>query len=235
MFIILGTDGKEYGPVTVGNVIEWMRDGRANLQTKVKLEQGQEWKTLGDFAEFGGTAGTTQVAPPARPAAPVMPVVEIQSAHRSLRLLAALIDGILKTVCYLPISIPLSRLMFEQARNGAQPTFVEMSRMVAAVFDANVAQALPLLALLLVVQLGLLTRRGQSAGKLLTGLRIVRCADESTAGFVHAFLLRGTVPFMIEQIPVLGLFFWIVDSCFIFRPDQRCLHDLLAGTKVVPA
>ena len=59
--------------------------------------------------------------------------------------------------------------------------------------------------------------------------------DHAAAGFVRAFLLRGTLPFLLEQISVLGLIFWIVDSCFIFRADQRCLHDLVAGTKVVKA
>jgi uncharacterized RDD family membrane protein YckC len=50
---------------------------------------------------------------------------------------------------------------------------------------------------------------------------------------VRAFLLRGTLPFMVEQIPLVGLLFWLVDSCFIFREDQRCLHDLVAGTRVI--
>lgn len=235
MFTIMGSDGKEYGPVTVGNVIEWMRDGRANLQTRVKLDRDQEWKTLGDFAEFGGTAGTAPAVMPPRIAAPMAPALESYSANRSLRFLAALVDGILKTLCYLPITIPLSRLLVSQAQTGEQPSFAEMSRLVTTVFDANLGQALPLFALLLLVQLGLLVRRGQSVGKLLAGLRIVRQSDDSPAGFLHAFLLRGTVPFLIEQVPVLGLLFWTVDSCFIFRDDRRCLHDLLADTKVVAA
>src|ERR1035437_7406561 len=58
MFKILGTDGKEYGPVTRGNVIEWIRDGRANLQTKAKRSDETEWKTLGDFPEFVPTGNT---------------------------------------------------------------------------------------------------------------------------------------------------------------------------------
>jgi uncharacterized RDD family membrane protein YckC len=41
-------------------------------------------------------------------------------------------------------------------------------------------------------------------------------------------------------IPILGPFllrpaFHIVDWCMIFRDDQRCLHDLIAGTRVVQA
>ena len=33
----------------------------------------------------------------------------------------------------------------------------------------------------------------------------------------------------------LGFVFLLVDFCFIFREDARCLHDLSAGTKVVKA
>src|SRR5512142_249577 len=60
MFIILGADGKEYGPVAADKIQAWIRDGRANLQTKARRDGETEWKTLGDFAEFGAAAG----APP---------------------------------------------------------------------------------------------------------------------------------------------------------------------------
>ena len=156
-------------------------------------------------------------------------------ADLSLRFLAALVDGILKTACYLPISLALFRVMIAQARSGEQPSFVETTRMMTTVFDAKLGIVLPMLAVLVLVQLFLLAQRGQSVGKLLLGLRIVRLADNTTAGFMHAFLLRGTIPFIIEQIPLLGLCFWLVDSCFIFREDRRCVHDLIAGTRVVKA
>jgi hypothetical protein len=32
-----------------------------------------------------------------------------------------------------------------------------------------------------------------------------------------------------QFVPLYG----IVDACFIFREDQRCLHDLIADTTVV--
>ncbi|MBI2516189.1 MAG: DUF4339 domain-containing protein [Opitutae bacterium] len=66
MFTILGTDGKEYGPVTAGKIMEWIRDGRANLQTKARREGETEWKALAEFAEFT----PTHAAPPAMGAAP---------------------------------------------------------------------------------------------------------------------------------------------------------------------
>jgi len=247
MFTILGVDGKEYGPVTAGKLHEWIAGGRANMQTKARREGETDWKTLGDYPElsqFGKNSGTGLPTPPVVPPLPtpsvpftsaITPSEEIKPAELSLRFLAALIDGFLKTLCYLPITLGFFHFIVAQAEARAQPSFAEMSQAMTVMFNAKFVQALPWLALLVLVQLFLLARRGQSVGKLALGLRIVRLADNTTAGFLHAFLLRGTLPFMIEQIPLAGFLFWIVDSCFIFRDDRRCLHDLLAGTKVVKA
>ena len=238
MYTILGTDGKEYGPVTVGNVIEWIRDGRANLQTKAKLDREDIWKTLGDFVEFGGRQPVTvPTTPPviAGEADFVRAVTGVESASRWLRLPAAMIDGLLKTLCYLPITIPLVRAVMAEALSGERRTFGEISQLTGTIVNDHLPRALPLLGGLMLVQLALLAWRSQSIGKLLLGLRIVRVADGGPAGVMRAFFLRGSVPFLIEQIPFAGFVFWVVDSCFIFRDDHRCLHDLLAGTRVVPA
>ena len=36
MFTIIGGDGKEYGPVTLEQVRNWVADGRANHDTQAK-------------------------------------------------------------------------------------------------------------------------------------------------------------------------------------------------------
>jgi uncharacterized RDD family membrane protein YckC len=239
MFIILGADGKEYGPVSSGAVAEWMRDGRANLQTKVRQPPGDNWQTLSEFPEFGGKTPAAPAVPPpvkARPAAPTAEIAtEAEPASRWLRLPAAMIDGLLKTLCYLPITVPLCRTMFAQAMAGEQHTFQEIAETTNQIVSDHLTQALPFFACLLAVQLTLLVTRGQTVGKLLLGLRIVRHADDAQADFLHVFLLRACVPFVFEQIPVFSLFFWLIDSAFIFRGDRRCFHDLIAGTKVVKA
>ena len=97
---------------------------------------------------------------------------------------------------------------------------------------------------LLVVQVWMLTTRGQSIGKRITGIRIVRVEDGSKPGIVHAWVLREFLVTMIGivagMIPFIGPFilrpaFHITDWCLIFRDDQRCLHDLIASTRVVRA
>jgi len=73
MFIILGADGKEYGPVTTDQVKAWISDGRANHDTQVKRESETLWKRIGDLAEF---AGTISLPPPViAPTGPIDPRV----------------------------------------------------------------------------------------------------------------------------------------------------------------
>ena len=57
MYKIIGADGKQYGPVTADQLRQWIRDGRANAQTKAQTEGGTEWKNLADFPEFSAAFG----------------------------------------------------------------------------------------------------------------------------------------------------------------------------------
>ena len=89
------------------------------------------------------------------------------------------------------------------------------------------------LALFLVVNGYLLAKHGQTVGKRLVGTRIVSVADEQILPLGSIFLLRYMPLCVIAQVPLFGNLFCLVDVFFIFRPDKRCVHDLIAGTKVV--
>jgi uncharacterized RDD family membrane protein YckC len=86
---------------------------------------------------------------------------------------------------------------------------------------------------LMAAQAYLITRTGQSIGKRFCRIRIVRWNDDGTAGFVRGVLLRMWLLEPLAFIPFVGRFLFLVDVIFIFRDDRRCLHDLVAGTKVV--
>jgi len=224
MFTIIGGDGKEYGPVSVEQMREWLASGRASLDSQAKQTGYEQWKRLGDFDEFAPQGSSAP--PPVKGESPVPATTAV--ANRWLRLLAATIDGMINFLCMLPTLIPMWRAAFEQISSGQ----VNFQAMVALGKEFN-DRSMPYLITLMLVQGCLLTLRGQSIGKLTTGLRIIRFSTEAKADFVHVFLLRGTVPWLIGKIPVVGTLFWIVDCCFIFRDDSRCLHDLMADTKVV--
>ena len=78
-------------------------------------------------------------------------------------------------------------------------------------------------------QCWLVTQQGQTIGKRQLGIRIVAAEDGSNPGFVRVVVLRTFVNSLIAIIPLYGL----IDVCFIFRGDRRCVHDWIARTKVV--
>ena len=69
-YTIIGGDGKEYGLVTADQLRQWIADGRANAQTRMRIEGATEWKSLAEFPEF--QAPLEGAAPPSLP--PVAPV-----------------------------------------------------------------------------------------------------------------------------------------------------------------
>lgn len=268
MFIILGADGREYGPVKARLVHEWLAEGRATLQTKARRSGTTDWQTLADFTEFAdprasGSRPTGQTAPPFgrdAPAASASPLPastpsastrgeppellarapsvaadEATPAPREMRLAAAIIDGLLKFLCVLPTMIPLYRFIHERSQSGELLKFQEAFDATNAILSEHLVKSFPLLIALVAAQMVLITVRGQSIGKLLCKLRIVRHDTGGPAGFGRGFALRSVLPYLVQQIPLAGVLFWVVDSGFIFRADHRCLHDLMAGTKVVLA
>jgi uncharacterized RDD family membrane protein YckC len=237
MFSILGVDGKEYGPVSVAKLNEWMADGRANLATKARRANETEWYTLGDFAEFNPVAAPAAPSVPGTPAATGFapapaPVAQLPLAGLGARFAAALIDGFLQLLCKVPFFFAFAELFRLALQNPQTPLQPEQ---VSPVIMAAYFKTLPWLIGLAAIQVTLLCVRSQSVGKLLLGLRIVSVENEQPGGPLRAFLLRAFIPTVIEFIPFLGILFWFVDSCFIFRDDHRCIHDLIAGTKVVRA
>jgi uncharacterized RDD family membrane protein YckC len=232
MFFILGVDGKEYGPVSVAKLNEWIADGRANLATKARRANEADWHTLGDFSEFNPAAAPAAPSAPAPAAfaAAREPAAQLPLAGLGARFGAALLDGLLQLLCKLPLFfafVELFRLALQNPQTPLQPEQVGPVIMTAYI------KTLPWLIALAAIQVTLLCVRSQSVGKLVVGLKIVSVEDERPGGPLRAFLLRGFIPTVIEFIPFLGLLFWFVDSCFIFRDDHRCIHDLIAGTKVV--
>ncbi len=71
MYKIIGADQKEYGPVSAEKLRQWLRDNRANAQTKVQAEGDEQWKALASFPEFAGELGLANEPAPPEPSLPV--------------------------------------------------------------------------------------------------------------------------------------------------------------------
>jgi uncharacterized RDD family membrane protein YckC len=78
----------------------------------------------------------------------------------------------------------------------------------------------------------LLIAQGQTIGKRVLGLRIVR-PDGARAAAWRVLGLRYLAFAPLGLSPGLSLLGLVVDGLFIFRGSRRCLHDELADTVVV--
>lgn len=61
MYRIIGTDGKQYGPIGAEEVRRWFAENRVNAQTLAQAEHLPEWRPLYSFPEF---AAEVKAAPP---------------------------------------------------------------------------------------------------------------------------------------------------------------------------
>ena len=89
------------------------------------------------------------------------------------------------------------------------------------------------LVIFMVINGYLLVTKGQTLGKLALGIRIVDAASNGAATAVKLLGLRYVLVLLVMAIPIIGQLLGLADALFIFRSDRRCVHDLLAGTKVV--
>ncbi|MEC9252546.1 MAG: RDD family protein [Pseudomonadota bacterium] len=82
----------------------------------------------------------------------------------------------------------------------------------------------------------LLWTRGQTAGKAAMSLMIVDHQTGNCASLWKLLFVRALIPVVVIAVGFIWELLWLlvlIDFCFIFRKDQRCLHDWIAGTRVV--
>jgi hypothetical protein len=91
---ILGTDGKQYGPVSDEVLRQWIAQKRATSTTMVQIEGETGWKPLSSLPEF---ADALAVRPPALAVPP--PASPVGEARTSRLAIASLVCGILGFLC----------------------------------------------------------------------------------------------------------------------------------------
>jgi uncharacterized RDD family membrane protein YckC len=246
MFTIIGGDGEEYGPASVTQVRAWVAAGRANLRTKARAIGSEEWRELGDFPEFGGPGEVPPMLPPRLPTSGTRPGASVAATNITsapidpgTRTGAALINAGIYFVCMMPGSLMMTRKLMAENPELAKGGFPRLEDIDLTGFRDAVIWAWAGLLAAMFVQALLIGFRGQNIGKMLVGARVVRIADDGPVGFYRGAVLRFMLPvmfmMMLNILFPLGLLFVAVDYGFMFRADGRCLHDLIAGTKVVRA
>ena len=68
-YTIIGGDNKEYGPISVEDIRQWISEGRLSAQSMVKSDADVGWRALGTLPEFAD-AFKTMTPPPIAPLTP---------------------------------------------------------------------------------------------------------------------------------------------------------------------
>lgn len=141
------------------------------------------------------------------------------------RLAAALLDGLLMLVINLPLMYlgGYFRAVMDAAASGGQPPFTLLLTWAGIGF-----------VIFLLVQGYPLHAWGQTWGKRILRIRIADLDGGQPP--LTTLIGRRYLPIqVVALVPFLGNLLVLIDTLMIFRADRRCVHDLIAGTRVVKA
>ena len=133
------------------------------------------------------------------------------------RLCAVIIDGLVNVPAVIALYLGMFMVFKGQSEAGVGVLVLGILFLIA----------------IAIYQIVILSTDGQTIGKRMMNVQVVMYEDESNPGFIHAVVLRAFVNGAIGIIPFVGPLYSIVDPLFIFSEEHRCVHDLIAGTKVV--
>jgi uncharacterized RDD family membrane protein YckC len=203
-------------------------------------------KARHDVAEFhhahkgrgimSGVAAQNRFAPPR---AEVDDHHDVQAkmvdASRGARFLAILIDGLLPAAIGIGIAAAVAIPAYQNYKQAHVPG-IEPPPLGSGNHMTMTWAYLAGLALLafFVYSAVLVHRFGQTVGKRMMGIRVVR-TDGSRVGFGRFIFLRWLPLFVVGFIPVIGFVSSLLDPLLIYRDTRQCLHDNIADTKVVTA
>jgi uncharacterized RDD family membrane protein YckC len=164
--------------------------------------------------------------PYAPPQAPVQDVTDpgATAAGRGTRLVGVILDGLIfSAMVYIPLAVGMSL-------NG-RPLLLGNGHFNPLAF-VGAGSVLPLIGFIAWCWLTILfvARNGQSIGKKLLGIKVVR-SDGSPASLGRIFLLRNVINTVLAIVPFYGL----VDALLIFGEARQCVHDKIADTIVIKA
>lgn len=171
------------------------------------------------------TPAPNQANPYAPPQAEVRDTAvpgENELAGRGSRFGAAILDSIIGAIAVAPVFI------------GANVEAMQAGDFMNAFSATGLGIAGIATLILIGVTIHLVHKNGQTVGKKLIGIKVVR-SDFSRASLARIFWLRNIVNAIPSMIPFVGNFYGIVDHLFIFGERRQCVHDKIADTVVVKA
>ena len=123
MYKIIGSDQKEYGPVSTDQMLRWIAEGRVNGQTLVQVEGQADWRSLATFPELAVLTGA-----PATPVPTVSPdrVRSLVAAPAIAMLIVGIVFALFGLFGALGAALGWTAEALNQNRGGMPPEFARM-------------------------------------------------------------------------------------------------------------
>lgn len=142
-------------------------------------------------------------------------------ASRWARLGAAIVDALITGAVNFAILIPLGFIDFDDPE--------KMEQLSVAIPSALIGMGV-----YLALHSYLLAKNGQTIGKKLLNIKIVRTSGEKIS-YGRIVGLRLLPIWIIANIPLIGGIIALADVLLIFREERNCLHDDIADSRVIVA
>ena len=175
------------------------------------------------------TESSNLYAPPKSTVKDVDSDEAVELASRWARLGAVILDGLSGFIWFTPAYATNFAMIAQQSRGNPLAVWINIAK-TGGWFYLGLIGALVVLA----IDLTLLSRNGQTIGKKLLGIKVVR-VDRSPVSLFRVFFLRYVFNTFLTLIPLLGSLYSLVDSLMIFSESRRTVHDRIADTIVIKA
>jgi competence protein ComGC len=99
MYKIIGADGKEYGPVSIDQLRDWLAQGRINAQTRVKPVEIDEWKAAAEVPELAALLRPPEARAAGQAPPPILTPPKLPARDNGLAILSFVLGLCSFVVC----------------------------------------------------------------------------------------------------------------------------------------
>lgn len=137
------------------------------------------------------------------------------------RFAGAFIDGIINMVILVPLAFGIGFGVVSVLGDGVVQQL--LSQVIGGVIG---------IVAFLAVQGYFLSTRSQTIGKIVVNTKIVSDRGQPLP-FGELYLKRYLIPQIASILPYVGGLIGLINVLAIFRSNRKCVHDEIAGTKVI--
>lgn len=216
-------NGSQYGPASLLELTNLIRSGSIKRDDLVWKQTMAQWGEAGHIPElaglFQGRGGQRSAGGGQGPA------TDAVNASPGKRFAAQFLNGLM-------FFIPVLILLFGFLLSGGLGMLSGEDIVTSIAMILSLAIAGLSFIAIVITNFVMLLKHSQSIGKYWMKIQIVSIEDDRPADAAKTILLRFLVNGFLTTI-----FSWtlypIIDPLFVFREDRRCIHDLIAGTRVI--